>query len=158
MSSTPTAAAGALVYGNTLHGPFLFDDLHSIVHNADVDAAKTSVWPLFGQMPRHGKCNRVMSTCSAQSVGPAAQLSGCHPPGTYSARTPSMTSHTSMQSYRPLTVLSFRINHSLHGMAPFGFHLVNVALHSIVRCATSTSCRVHDTQMLSQHAFCCGRS
>lgn len=34
--------------------------------------------------------------------------------------------------YRPLTVLSFGLNHLVHGMHPFGFHLVNVALHVLV--------------------------
>ena len=34
-----------------------------------------------------------------------------------------------VQSYRPLTVLTFRWNHSLHGMDPFGFHLVNLLIH-----------------------------
>lgn len=33
-------------------------------------------------------------------------------------------------SYRPLTILTFRWNHSFHGMEVFGFHLVNVILHA----------------------------
>ena len=38
----------------------------------------------------------------------------------------------SHQSYRPLTVLSFRLNRYLHGLWPPGFHIVNVATHAIV--------------------------
>ena len=44
-------AAGALLYTGSLHGAFVFDDLHTIVHNPDIDASLTSVWGLFG-LPR----------------------------------------------------------------------------------------------------------
>lgn len=36
----------------------------------------------------------------------------------------------SVKSYRPLTVLSFRINFAAHGLDVFGYHLVNVLLHA----------------------------
>lgn len=35
------------------------------------------------------------------------------------------------QSYRPITTLTFRLNHVLHELRPEGYHLVNVALHMI---------------------------
>jgi hypothetical protein len=35
-------------------------------------------------------------------------------------------------SYRPITVVSFRINNILHGLSPFGFHAFNIILHAIV--------------------------
>ncbi|OQR70395.1 transmembrane and TPR repeat-containing protein 3-like [Tropilaelaps mercedesae] len=38
----------------------------------------------------------------------------------------------SHKSYRPLSVLSFRISHALHGLQPFGYHLANVLLHAAV--------------------------
>ncbi|XP_054714335.1 protein O-mannosyl-transferase TMTC3-like [Uloborus diversus] len=38
----------------------------------------------------------------------------------------------SHKSYRPLTVLSFRLNYAVHGLNPFGYHLVNVLLHALV--------------------------
>ncbi|GBL87730.1 Transmembrane and TPR repeat-containing protein CG4050 [Araneus ventricosus] len=38
----------------------------------------------------------------------------------------------SHKSYRPLTVLTFRANYAVHGLRPFGYHLVNVLLHAIV--------------------------
>ncbi|MSS71616.1 MAG: tetratricopeptide repeat protein [Candidatus Latescibacteria bacterium] len=31
--------------------------------------------------------------------------------------------------YRPLVILSFAVNHALHGLRPFGYHLTNVLLH-----------------------------
>lgn len=34
--------------------------------------------------------------------------------------------------YRPVTILSYRINRVLMGPEPFGFHLVNVLLHAVV--------------------------
>jgi len=43
-----------------------------------------------------------------------------------------LTHSGSHKSYRPLTVLSFRVNFALHQLHPWGYHLVNVALHSIV--------------------------
>lgn len=36
----------------------------------------------------------------------------------------------SHKSYRPLTVASFRLNYLIHQLHPFGYHLVNVLLHS----------------------------
>ncbi|XP_069192936.1 protein O-mannosyl-transferase Tmtc3-like [Procambarus clarkii] len=38
----------------------------------------------------------------------------------------------SHKSYRPFTILTFRVNHMLFGLRSLGFHLVNVALHSCV--------------------------
>jgi Tfp pilus assembly protein PilF len=34
--------------------------------------------------------------------------------------------------WRPLTTLTFAADHALHGLAPFGYHLVNVLLHAAV--------------------------
>ena len=38
---------------------------------------------------------------------------------------------TSVKSYRPLTVLSFRWNFSAHGLDVWGYHAVNVLLHAL---------------------------
>eukprot|EP00057_Strongylocentrotus_purpuratus_P016302 XP_011670776.1 PREDICTED: transmembrane and TPR repeat-containing protein 4 [Strongylocentrotus purpuratus] len=38
----------------------------------------------------------------------------------------------SHKSYRPLTVLTFRINYFAGGLHPWGFHLVNILLHATV--------------------------
>ena len=35
-------------------------------------------------------------------------------------------------SYRPLTTISFRLNHYFHDLRPFGYHVVNIALHAAV--------------------------
>ncbi|XP_071548678.1 protein O-mannosyl-transferase TMTC1-like [Panulirus ornatus] len=43
-----------------------------------------------------------------------------------------LTDHLSHKSYRPFTILTFRINHLVFGLRPLGFHLVNVLLHSCV--------------------------
>ena len=42
-----------------------------------------------------------------------------------------LTHSGSHKSYRPLTVLTFRLNHLLHGATPLGFHFINVLLHSL---------------------------
>jgi len=43
-----------------------------------------------------------------------------------------MNKEQSHKSYRPLCVLSFRINYLLDGFNPFSYHLVNVILHLLV--------------------------
>ena len=43
-----------------------------------------------------------------------------------------MSSETSHKSYRPLTVLTFRLNYLLHGLEPWGYHAANVVLHALV--------------------------
>ena len=37
-----------------------------------------------------------------------------------------------LQSYRPLTVLTFRWNFMVHGLDPYGYHVVNSAVHAVV--------------------------
>lgn len=37
---------------------------------------------------------------------------------------------TKITTWRPLTTVSFALNHALHGLTPRGYHLVNVALHA----------------------------
>lgn len=36
--------------------------------------------------------------------------------------------------YRPLTTLSFALNHSVVGLSPFGYHVTNLVLHALVVC------------------------
>ena len=43
-----------------------------------------------------------------------------------------MASNRSHKSWRPLTVLTFRWNFVLHKLSPYGYHVVNVALHAAV--------------------------
>merc|ERR1719367_1881984 len=43
-----------------------------------------------------------------------------------------MTKEQSHKSYRPLTVLTFRLNYLLHALEPLGYHLGNVVLHFLV--------------------------
>jgi hypothetical protein len=50
-------------------------------------------------------------------------------------------SNLSHKSYRPLTVLSFRFNHSLHGLDPAGYHLVNALLHALATLLFYRFCR-----------------
>ncbi|XP_054720816.1 protein O-mannosyl-transferase Tmtc3-like [Uloborus diversus] len=45
--------------------------------------------------------------------------------------TPMYKEH-SHKSYRPVSVFTYRINYLLHGLNPFGYHLVNVFLHAMV--------------------------
>uniref|UniRef100_A0A8C5DXP0 dolichyl-phosphate-mannose--protein mannosyltransferase n=1 Tax=Gouania willdenowi TaxID=441366 RepID=A0A8C5DXP0_GOUWI len=43
-----------------------------------------------------------------------------------------LTHSGSHKSYRPLCTLSFRLNYAVDGLDPWGYHLVNVLLHSAV--------------------------
>ncbi|MBN3286265.1 TMTC2 protein, partial [Polyodon spathula] len=43
-----------------------------------------------------------------------------------------LTHSGSHKSYRPLCTLSFRLNHALGGLEPWGYHLVNILLHCSV--------------------------
>ena len=43
-----------------------------------------------------------------------------------------LTHSGSHKSYRPLCVLTFRLNHALGGLHPMGYHLGNVLLHAAV--------------------------
>ncbi|XP_052811152.1 protein O-mannosyl-transferase TMTC1-like isoform X1 [Mya arenaria] len=49
--------------------------------------------------------------------------------------------NTSHKSYRPLTVLTFRLNRRLLGPDPFYFHVVNVFLHVLVTSMFVRTCR-----------------
>ena len=43
-----------------------------------------------------------------------------------------LVSQLSHKSYRPLCVATFRLNYLWHGLAPMGYHVVNVGLHAVV--------------------------
>ncbi len=52
-----------------------------------------------------------------------------------------MSNPTSHKSYRPITVLTFRLNYLLHELEPFGYHVVNVVLHTIATLLLGCVCR-----------------
>nr|XP_027194318.1 transmembrane and TPR repeat-containing protein CG4050-like [Dermatophagoides pteronyssinus] len=43
-----------------------------------------------------------------------------------------LKSKLSHKSYRPLTILTFRLNYFIHQLNPFGYHLINILLHYLV--------------------------
>lgn len=51
-----------------------------------------------------------------------------------------MAENTSHKSYRPLCILSFKLNVWLGGMTPLYFHLVNLLLHAAVCCLLLLTC------------------
>ena len=52
-----------------------------------------------------------------------------------------LTHSGSHKSFRPLCTLSFRLNHALGGLRPWGYHLVNVSLHGAVTALFTALCR-----------------
>ena len=83
-----------VIYGNSFHGPFLFDDLFNIVENPNIHSRNFSweeITPaVHGADPRKAAVHR-----------------------------------------RPVSYLTFAANHSLGGLDPFGYHLVNFAIHAL---------------------------
>jgi len=59
-----------------------------------------------------------------------------------------MDKEQSHKSYRPLTVLSFRLNYLLHELQPLGYHLLNLLLHAAVTLLYHALC----ARLLSRHA------
>ncbi|XP_034719064.1 protein O-mannosyl-transferase TMTC1 [Etheostoma cragini] len=51
-----------------------------------------------------------------------------------------MADNTSHKSYRPLCILTFKLNILLGGMTPLYFHLINVCLHCAVTCLLMHTC------------------
>ncbi|XP_056132530.1 protein O-mannosyl-transferase TMTC2-like [Lampris incognitus] len=51
-----------------------------------------------------------------------------------------LTHSGSHKSFRPLCTLSFRLNYALHGLHPWGFHLVNMVLHGAVTALFTSLC------------------
>ncbi|CAF94124.1 unnamed protein product, partial [Tetraodon nigroviridis] len=51
-----------------------------------------------------------------------------------------MSDNTSHKSYRPLCILTFKLNILLHGMSPFYFHITNLLLHCAVTCLLMYTC------------------
>lgn len=64
----------------------------------------------------------------------------------YLARTP-VADDPSL--YRPAATLSFALDHALHGMRPFGYHLVNVVLHALVSVLALTVARLFATERVA---------
>uniref|UniRef100_A0A8C6TM04 dolichyl-phosphate-mannose--protein mannosyltransferase n=1 Tax=Neogobius melanostomus TaxID=47308 RepID=A0A8C6TM04_9GOBI len=52
-----------------------------------------------------------------------------------------LTHSGSHKSFRPFCTLSFRLNYTLHGLRPWGYHLLNVLLHGLVTCLFTVICR-----------------
>ncbi|XP_076362938.1 protein O-mannosyl-transferase Tmtc3-like isoform X2 [Tachypleus tridentatus] len=55
----------------------------------------------------------------------------------------------SHKSYRPLCVLTFRLNYVVHELNPMGFHLVNVVLHVVVCILYLRVCRMFLSHLAS---------
>uniref|UniRef100_A0A3Q1JLV8 dolichyl-phosphate-mannose--protein mannosyltransferase n=1 Tax=Anabas testudineus TaxID=64144 RepID=A0A3Q1JLV8_ANATE len=51
-----------------------------------------------------------------------------------------MADNTSHKSYRPLCILTFKLNIMLGGMTPLYFHIVNLCLHCVVTCLLMHTC------------------
>lgn len=98
------AAVAATAFVNGLYGEWLDDDPVAITDNPDV------------QCPARGLAGLFDATALWSNDFWGTE----------------MASDQSHLSYRPLTILSFRLQHCLVGFDSIHFHAVNVALHSLV--------------------------
>ena len=139
------AALALAVYANTLHADFTFDDQFAVVSNADVlDGARGSATasPPFPSDP----------STAEWDDRPARRASSLWRNDYWGQN---LTSDASHKSWRPLTVLTFRLNAAIGGLEPspptiptphpddgtaphhpprprpFGFHALNVILHAL---------------------------
>ncbi|XP_048588556.1 protein O-mannosyl-transferase TMTC4 [Nematostella vectensis] len=53
-----------------------------------------------------------------------------------------LDSNHSHKSYRPATILTFRLNYLIHGLQPLGYHVVNVGMHVAVSVLFVSACDV----------------
>ena len=97
------AAVAMAAFFNGMHGVWLDDDPVAITQNADVQCER-GLWGLW---------DNAEVLWSNDFWGEP------------------MSSAQSHLSYRPLTTLSFRLQHCLMGLHSFSFHAVNVALHAL---------------------------
>ena len=139
------AALALAVYANTLHADFTFDDQFAVLSNADVlDGARGSATasPPFPSDP----------STAEWDDRPARRASSLWRNDYWGQN---LTSDASHKSWRPLTVLTFRLNAAIGGLEPspptiptphpddgtaphhpprprpFGFHALNVILHAL---------------------------
>jgi hypothetical protein len=110
LQAAVVVAAAALPYLNTLNAGFTYDDKVAVMSNADVINHGIPLADLFV----HDFWGNAMRISLPEWLG-----------GNSSAT----ESHWTHNSYRPLTVLTFRFNHWLHDLREFGFHAANVAMH-----------------------------
>ena len=109
-----------VVYGvsaNPTAFQFVMDDTAAVVNNADVSPT-SSVWDLF----RNDYWYEPRCTCLCLTAWPMVLL-------LYFPRGDPLSSHRSHKSYRPLTVISFRLNNLRGQLQPWAFHATNVILH-----------------------------
>jgi len=83
----------------------------------------------------HDDIKAVLENPDVQGTNPLAQLWS----NDFWGR--EITSKLSHKSYRPLTILSFRLSRTLWGNSSFAFRLENLLLHTVVTCLFVVTCR-----------------
>lgn len=110
-------------YHNSLHADWSYDDNFAILNNPDVtleySSSPPSPPPSFPSSPSSSSSlDRTVSWLGRLVV--------------HDFWGQDISKADSHKSYRPLTTLTFRLNHALHARHVFGFHLVNLFLHCLV--------------------------
>lgn len=105
-------------YYNSLQCAFVFDDISAIKDNRDLrphTPLKNIFLNDFWGTPMHKVGDHQL--CAASRATTLLHQ---------------LLQEQSHKSYRPLCVLSFRLNYALHQLEPLGYHLVNMLLHCLV--------------------------
>lgn len=100
----------ALPYVNTLHGGIVYDDKVAVAGNPDVTMHNLPLSELF----LHDFWGNRMKITLPEWLG--ANITLLDSPWTHN-------------SYRPLTVLTIRLNHWLGGLDTFVYHATNIGIH-----------------------------
>ena len=140
LASFGTAGLALALYANSLPGDFVFDDHSAIQINPDVRWGRN-----HDKSPVQSASGRLQNIADRPYyIDPLYMHSPLIFSPLYRTNTPlssvfrndfwglPLSDAESHKSYRPLTVLSFRLNHNLHGLWAPGFHAVNVVLHVAV--------------------------
>lgn len=111
----------SIVYSNVYQCGFVFDDMSAVRDNRDI----RSEVPLLDLFLNDFWGTPITSVCITLLF-----LIGI----TYLNKNFLILKEKSHKSYRPLTVLTFRINYAITGINPSYFHAFNLILHCLVTC------------------------
>lgn len=123
-------------YWNSLSCGFVFDDVSAILDNKDLRPSTplrnlflNDFWGTPMAEVSHGPCQPFMSF-SRSSVSDSISIMYVQ------------LQERSHKSYRPLTVLTFRLNYLFSELSASSYHMLNVVLHAVVCVLFLRVCRL----------------
>ncbi|XP_035412975.1 protein O-mannosyl-transferase TMTC4 isoform X3 [Cygnus atratus] len=125
-----------LCFANSYDGDFVFDDSEAIINNKNPSNMTFMMTGIQNLTFIENLGASSMSVVSQQNTVMSVDLRAETPLGDlwhHDFWGSKLSSNTSHKSYRPLTVLTFRINYLFAGgFYPVGFHVINIILHCVI--------------------------